>query len=64
MLIRDSTVERRTDWLMRQFVQGIETRLRVGDLDEFAARRLMTDRMVPIHVQDRIVAKVGIPVIG
>lgn len=54
--------ERRCDWRLRQFVQGIESRLRVSDLDEFAARLLMQERMVPRHVQEKIIDRVGLPV--
>ena len=54
--------EKRTDWLLRQFVQGIETRLRIGDLREPEARMVMTERMVPRHVQQRVIDRVGMAV--
>ena len=52
--------EKRTDWLMRQFVQAIEFKLKIGDMEEPVARKEMTDRMVPFYVQQRIVDRVGI----
>lgn len=43
--------EKRIDWLMRQFVDNIREKLSRGKIDWAEARRLMTDRGVPMHVQ-------------
>lgn len=44
---------RRTDWLMRQLVEEVALLLTVG-MPASQAQMLMTEHMVPLHVQWRI----------
>ncbi|THF60932.1 hypothetical protein [Pseudothauera rhizosphaerae] len=46
---------RRTDWLLRQFVEDMRAILRTNPEHE-KVRVLMADRGVPLHVQQRVLA--------
>lgn len=44
---------RRVDWLMRQLVEEVALLMQAG-MPASQAQLLMTERMVPVHVQWRI----------
>lgn len=54
MLSNKPTREQRIDWVMRQFVDNIINDLKNNNIDSNAARRRMTERGVPLHVQNKV----------
>ena len=45
--------EKRTDWLMRQYVDHIQEQLKNG-MDKMEAKRLLEQRGVPVSVQYKV----------
>lgn len=52
-IVENAGSEQRIDWVMRQYVETIVQYLARGG-DRANARTNMTERGVPVHVQDRV----------